>query len=46
MQGSPLSGYARLDPNNSERGNQELGVLVHAGLTGVDTTGQVLPRMA
>ena len=32
--------------NNSERGNQELGILVHAGLTGVDTSGQITPRMA
>src|SRR5207249_7161951 len=46
MQGSPLGGYARLDPNNSERGNQELGGLVHAGLTGVDPTGRILPRLA
>jgi peptide/nickel transport system substrate-binding protein len=46
IQGNPLGGYSRLDPNNSERGNQELGVLVHAGLTSTDTNGQLHARMA
>jgi peptide/nickel transport system substrate-binding protein len=46
IQGSPLSGYAKLDATNSERGNQELGVLVHQGLTATDLSGQLVPRLA
>jgi len=41
-----MSPYAKLDATNSERGNGELGVLVHAGLTATDLAGQTLPRLA
>src|SRR4051794_28701936 len=46
IQGNPLGGYAKLDANNSQRGNQEFAGLVHAGLTVGDPTGQVQAQMA
>jgi peptide/nickel transport system substrate-binding protein len=46
VQGNPLGGYAKLGSNNSERGNQELGVLLHSGLTVTDLTGAAHPRLA
>jgi len=45
IQGSPISPYAKIDATNSERGNGELGGLVHAGLTVTDLAGQMQPRM-
>src|SRR5712691_2197654 len=46
IQGNPLGGYQKLDANNSERGNQELGRILHAGLTVTDPTGQMRPQLA
>ncbi len=46
IQGNPLGGYQKLDPNNSQRGNQELGAILHAGLTVTESTGQLRPQMA
>src|SRR5437016_79161 len=46
IQGNPLGGYQKLDSNNSQRGNQELGAMLHAGLTVVDPTGQLRPQLA
>ena len=36
IQGTPVGAYPKLDPNNSQRGNGELGGLLHAGLTVTD----------
>src|SRR5690242_2862724 len=46
IQGTPVGAYAKLDPNNSQRGNTELAGLLHAGLVVTDSTGRVRPSMA
>jgi peptide/nickel transport system substrate-binding protein len=46
MQGKPVSGYARLNVNGSERGNNELAGMLHSGLTASDPNGQIHAKLA
>ena len=46
MQGKPVSGYARLNVNGSERGNNELAEMVHSSLTVADPSGVIHPKLA
>lgn len=46
MQGRPVSGYARLNVNGSERGNSEMAEMMHSGLVVTDPSGTVQPKLA
>ncbi len=46
MQGRPVSGYARLNLNNSERGNSEMAAMMHSALVASDPSNVYQPQLA
>ncbi len=46
MQGRPVSGYARLNLNSSERGNSEMAAMMHSALVASDPSNVYQPHLA
>lgn len=46
MQGRPVSGYARLNVNSSERGNSEMAEMMHSSLVVTDPSEAAQPKLA
>jgi len=46
IQGNPVGGYGKLDPNNSEKGKAEVATLLNSVLSIVDPNGVLHPQLA